>query len=68
MNHAELQSLKMMFEQLLVSLLVDSHGISDQSFILLEESGRQLGFDLSDLALERDSGRVSLEAYPTRYV
>ena len=68
MNHAELQSLKMIFEQLLVSLLVDPNGISEQSFILLEESGRQLGFDLSDLELEVAKDRVSLEAYPTKYV
>ena len=68
MNHAELQSLKMIFEQLLVSLLVDPNGISEQRFILLEESGRQLGFDLSDLELEVAKDRVSLEAYPTKYV
>ena len=70
MRNADIQTIKLMYEQLLVSLLVDELGVTEQSFILLEETGRLLGFDLQDLELEKseESGRISLVEYPTRYV
>ena len=67
MDRSSIEMLKILTDQLTVSLLEDEHGLDNKNFILLQEISRLLGFDLGELDLKTSEGRVFLNSFPTEY-